>query len=102
MEFSRATGKTFVVIDGLDKCDPLDSLLLCLVKLAEELHVFVTSRNHLNIQRHFKDQTHYTISADDIGHDVQQFVEMEVKTNRIRPDAVDVIVGNLTSGGKRT
>jgi len=103
MELSRTAEKTFVVIDGLDKCDSLDKLLPCLVELAKELHIFVSSRDHPEIRHHFKDQVHYMISADDIRHDVQQLVKIEVKKiNRIRPDVVDFIVDSLTSGAKGT
>ncbi len=103
MELSRAAEKTFVVIDGLDKCDSLDILLPHLLELAKELHVFVSSRDHPDIRHHFRDQVHYMISADDIRHDVQQFVKMQVKKiNRIGPDDADLIVDSLTSEAKGT
>ncbi|KAF8334518.1 hypothetical protein F5887DRAFT_650253 [Amanita rubescens] len=106
MELSPATEKTFVVIDGLDKCDSLDILLPHLLELAKKLYVFVSSRDHPDIRHHFQDQTHYMISADDIRHDVQQFVKMEVeKISRINPDVVDFIdfiVDSLTSGAEGT
>jgi hypothetical protein len=105
-EQSPESEKTFAVIDGLDECDNLPQLLPLLRDLATKLYVFVSSRDHPHIRKHFQDQMHIVMDADHIAHDVQQFVRVKLEDIGedigLRPRIVDSYFQRLTSGAKGT
>ncbi len=105
-EQSPDSEKTFAVIDGLDECDNLPQLLPLLKDLATKLYVFVSSRDHPHIRKHFRNQTQLVMGVAHIEHDVQQFVREGLEDIGERagldPHIVDSYLQRLTSGAKGT
>ena len=102
-ELSRKFEKTFVIIDALEQCHELQGLLPDLVKLANDLYIFVTSRGQRVIRAEFEACEEIYIDQDDISNDLQNFVEKEVQRLKVRDTNLrDYICKRLISDARGT
>ena len=102
LELAHEFKRTFVIIDGLDECDDLDSILLEISRLAETLSVFISSRGHADIRTELGAYEKITIERDYITEDVRKYVEVEVKRKVRSPKLRASVINELVSEAQGT
>jgi hypothetical protein len=100
LSVSSLYSQVFVVIDGLDECQPREDLLELLMGLKScNVNLFVTSRPEVDIDRAFVGCSYLEMESDAVNDDITAYIDFrldeEARLNRIRPQLKDEIKSKL-------
>lgn len=74
-----AFDQAFVVVDALDECEDLKSVLPALARLGDKLRLLVMSRDQENIRREFRSHSVLHIQPRDLQPDIDRYVRAEIR-----------------------
>lgn len=90
--------RAFICIDAVDELEPLvrQQLFNILKDLGvENTRLFLTGRGHIEseVQKYFQVEERYSVIISARQHDIQQFVQQQIKENHnLNPEAMDDVL----------